>query len=63
MSGHIRNSAAELAECAMNLKIPTGTIRGYMEEFFSVERMTQDYIKLYTEILRNDVTEAERIVA
>ncbi len=47
----------------MNLKIPTGTIRGYMEEFFSVQRMTRDYIKLYTEILSNEVTESEQIVA
>ena len=63
VSGHIRNSAAELAECAMHLKIPTRVIRGYMEEFFSVHRMTRDYIKLYSEILNNEVTESEQIVA
>jgi hypothetical protein len=34
-----------------------------MEEFFSVKRMTQDYINLYSEILRDGVAEAEQIVA
>jgi glycosyltransferase involved in cell wall biosynthesis len=63
ISGHIRKTAAELAECAKNLKIPAQTIRGYMEKFFSVDRMTQDYIKLYTEILRDGVKDAEQIVA
>jgi len=63
VSGYVRESADELVECVKNLKISPQVIRGYVEEFFSVERMTQDYIKLYTEILRNDVTEAERIVA
>ncbi len=64
VSGHVRESAAELAECARNLDISrAGSVRGYMEEFFSVERMTQDYIKLYTEILRDGVAETEQIVA
>jgi hypothetical protein len=34
-----------------------------MEEFFSVKRMTGDYINLYSEILRDGVAEAEQIVA
>jgi glycosyltransferase involved in cell wall biosynthesis len=63
VSGHVRKTAAELAECAKNLKIPAQTIRAYMEEFFSVDRMTRSYIKLYSEILRDGVTEAEQIVA
>jgi len=63
VSGHIRKTPAELAECAKNLKIPAQTIRSYMEKLFSVDRMTQDYIKLYTEILRDGVKDAEQIVA
>jgi glycosyltransferase involved in cell wall biosynthesis len=63
VSGHVRKSATELAECARNLKIPAGTVRGYMKKFFSAERMTQDYINLYAEILRDGVAEAEQIVA
>ena len=63
VSGHVRETAAALAQCARNLKIPAGTVRGYMEEFFSVERMTRDYVNLYSEILRNRVTETEQIVA
>jgi glycosyltransferase involved in cell wall biosynthesis len=63
VSGHIRNTPAELAECAKNLKIPTQTVRNHMEKFFSVDRMTRDYIRLYSEILQNGVTESEQIVA
>jgi glycosyltransferase involved in cell wall biosynthesis len=63
VSGNVRKTVNELAECARNLDIPAPIVRGYMEEFFSVKRMTQDYINLYSEILRDGVAEAEQIVA
>jgi glycosyltransferase involved in cell wall biosynthesis len=63
VSGNVRSTAAELAECARHLGIPAPIVRGYMEEFFSVERMTRDYISLYSEILRDGVAETEQIVA
>jgi glycosyltransferase involved in cell wall biosynthesis len=63
VSGNVRKTAAELAECARNLDMPAKIVRGYMEEFFSVKRMTRDYIALYSEILRDGVAEAEQIVA
>jgi glycosyltransferase involved in cell wall biosynthesis len=63
VSGQVRKSAPELAECARNLKIPARTVRGYMEELYSVERMTRDYVHLYAEILRDEVAETEQIVA
>jgi glycosyltransferase involved in cell wall biosynthesis len=63
VSGNVRETAVELAECARNLKIPAPQVRSYMEEFFSVKRMTRDYINLYSEILRDGVAEAEQIVA
>ncbi|HEY1529075.1 MAG TPA: glycosyltransferase family 4 protein [Candidatus Angelobacter sp.] len=63
VSGNVRKTTAELAECARKLAIPAPIIRGYMEEFFSAERMTRDYINLYTEILRDGVAETEQIVA
>ena len=63
VSGNVRKTADELAECARNLDIPAPKVRSYMEEFFSVERMTRDYINLYSEILRDGVAEAEQIVA
>ena len=63
VSGNVRKTTAELAECARNLDIPAPIVRGYMEEFFSVQRMTRDYINLYSEILHDDVAEAEQIVA
>ena len=63
VSGNVRAAAAELAECARNLDIPAPAIRGYVEEYFSVERMARDYISLYSEILRDGVAETEQIVA
>jgi glycosyltransferase involved in cell wall biosynthesis len=63
VSGNVRGTAAELAECARNLDIRAPNVRGYMEKFFSVERMTRDYINLYSEILRDGVAETEQIVA
>jgi glycosyltransferase involved in cell wall biosynthesis len=63
VSGNVRKTAAELADCARSLDIPAPIVRGYMEEFFSVERMTRDYISLYSEILRDGVAESEQIVA
>jgi glycosyltransferase involved in cell wall biosynthesis len=63
VSGNVRKTADELAECARNLDLPAPKVRAYMEEFFSVKRMTRDYINLYSEILRDGVAEAEQIVA
>ena len=63
VSGNVRGSSAELAECARNLDIPAPVIRGYVEEYFSVDRMARDYITLYSEILRDGVAETEQIVA
>jgi len=63
LSGHVRATAAELADCAKTMDLKPESVRAYMEEFFSVERMTRDYIHLYTEILQNGVAEVEQIVA
>lgn len=63
VSGHIRSSVHELALCAKNLDLEPARVRGYMEEFFSAERMTRDYISLYSEILQNGVAEIEQSVA
>ena len=63
VSGYVRKTVDELAQCASDVNIPASVVRGYMEEFFSVERMTRDYIDLYSEILRDGVAETEQIVA
>ena len=63
LSGHVSSSVDELAQHARNLNLKAEAIRSYVEEFFSVERMTRDYIALYTEILQKDETEVEQIVA
>jgi glycosyltransferase involved in cell wall biosynthesis len=63
VSGNVRGSAPELAECARNLNFHPRIVRRYMEEVFSVERMTREYINLYTEILHDGVAETEQVVA
>jgi glycosyltransferase involved in cell wall biosynthesis len=65
VSGYVRNSVKELADCARNLKLNARQVRDYAAEKFSVERMVNDYIQLYSEIIaeRQDEAEQERIVA
>jgi glycosyltransferase involved in cell wall biosynthesis len=63
VSGHVRSSTGELAECARNLKLDPRMVRAYMQEFFSVDRMARDYVSLYTEILQDGVKEVKQIVA
>jgi len=59
VSGHVRRSVAELAECAKNLQLDPQQVRRYAEQNFSTERMTGNYINLYSRILSG----AERSVA
>ena len=65
VSGYVKSSVQELAECARNLKFDARQVRDYAAEKFSVERMVKDYIQLYSEIIaeREDEAEQERIVA
>ena len=65
VSGHIRNSASELAELAKNLKFDPLQVRAYAEENFSTDRMVGDYLQLYSEIISEDQSRAEpeRVVA
>jgi glycosyltransferase involved in cell wall biosynthesis len=55
VSGHIRQTPAELAECAKNLSIDPAGVRRYMENFFSAERMVRDYLDLYSQIFQERV--------
>ena len=65
VSGHVRRSVEGLAECAKNLKLDPNVVREYVEKNFSVERMVNDYIQLYSEIVSEShgKAPAERIVA
>ena len=63
VNGYVRKNVDGLVECLRDLNIPARKIRGCMEEFFSVQRMTRDYINLYAEILRDGVTQMEQTVA
>jgi hypothetical protein len=63
VSGHIRKSTSELAECVKDLNLPASIIRGYMEKHFSLDKMTRKYTGLYRQILREDVAAPARVVA
>ncbi len=55
VSGHVRGSVDELVQCVRSLKIPAKTVRSYMEENFSVERMARDYLGLYSRLTSREV--------
>jgi glycosyltransferase involved in cell wall biosynthesis len=63
VSGHIRRSVTELAECAKNLKLDSRKVREYAQQNFSADRMAEDYIQLYKRIIVSRAADAERIVA
>ena len=65
LGGYVRKSVDELAECARNINLDPQAVRGYVKENFSLERMVDDYIRLYSEVISShqDKTEAERSVA
>jgi glycosyltransferase involved in cell wall biosynthesis len=65
VSGHVRRSVAELADCAKKLELDAESIREYAQENFSVERMVNDYIQLYSEIISEGKrgADVERVVA
>lgn len=65
VSGYVSPSVDELANCAKNLDLDPGVVRQYVEDNFSLNRMVNKYIQLYTEIIASDESEQEeeRIVA
>jgi glycosyltransferase involved in cell wall biosynthesis len=65
VSGCVRRSVKELADCARKLKLDPKMVRSYAAKKFSVERMVNDHIQLYSEIIsgRQDKIEPERVVA
>jgi glycosyltransferase involved in cell wall biosynthesis len=64
VSGHICHSVDDLAQRAKNLHFDAASVRAYAEKYFSSERMANDYISLYSEILDSRTADqAEPIVA
>ena len=64
VSGCVRKSVQELADCVRNLNFAPDAVRRFASTFFSRERMVDDYIELYTRILyRQSPEEAEPTVA
>jgi glycosyltransferase involved in cell wall biosynthesis len=64
VSGYVGNSVEELAQRARNLELSPETVRAYAQQDFSSERMVNDYVDLYSEILDSRAaSQAEPIVA
>jgi glycosyltransferase involved in cell wall biosynthesis len=60
VSGCIRRTAQELADCARNCSFDPVSVRRYAETFFSKERMVREYLDLYQAIVREQhPTEAQ----
>jgi len=51
VSGHICRSIREITKCLRSLNIEPSTVRRYVEENFSIEKMVASYITLYKEII------------
>lgn len=49
-SGYICRSVRDMTRRVQEIKIPPSTVRNYVEENFSVERMVKKYVALYEEI-------------
>jgi glycosyltransferase involved in cell wall biosynthesis len=50
VSGHVGRRVNDLAKRAQDLHLSAATIRRYVEENFSVQRMSRDYLDLYKAI-------------
>jgi len=64
VSGHVRGTIEELAQCVCNLEFDAKIVRGYAERYFSAQRMARDYIQLYGELAGDQADpEVEGLVA
>ncbi len=63
VSGWVRDSVEELAQCASDLHLHPTMVRAHAEEHFSSDRMVEQYIELYSEILGLPVMDEDRVVA
>lgn len=53
VSGHICRSVRQMTSCIQQLKIKPSTIRRYVEDNFSIEKMVRGYMGVYREALQN----------
>lgn len=53
VSGHICKNVRDMAHRAQKLSLAPKTVRGYVEDNFSIEKMVAKYAKLYAEILQD----------
>jgi glycosyltransferase involved in cell wall biosynthesis len=53
VSGYICRNVREMTNRVKNLQLDPATIRRYVEENFSIERMAREYVELYEEAIRS----------
>src|SRR3954453_1057368 len=53
VSGHVCRSVRQITNCLSSLNIKPATVRAYVEENFSIEKMVANYIALYKEMIAN----------
>ena len=51
VSGYLCQSPEDMAQRATTLKLPATRVREYAQRLFSVERMVDDYVSLYSQIV------------
>jgi glycosyltransferase involved in cell wall biosynthesis len=51
VSGYICRKVPQMVECVSKLKFDPATVRRYVEENFSIDRMVNSYLKLYEDAL------------
>jgi glycosyltransferase involved in cell wall biosynthesis len=57
ISGYICHNVREMTNRVKNLQIDPATIRRYVEENFSIERMVRGYMELYEDVIQNHNSE------
>ena len=65
VSGYLCRSVNELVKYARQVPshLNPKTVRQYVEQHFSAERMAQDYMDLYEQLLRRQTSESKAVVA
>src|SRR5262249_59931726 len=58
VSGHVRRTTKELAQCVRDLAFDAQIVRGYAEQFFSAQPMAREYIQIYCELPREKTESA-----
>ena len=60
VSGYVCHSAEEMAQRAQSLRLDPQSVRAYVAENFSLEKMARSYVELYGEVTAGENVPAEK---